>query len=164
MPGGEAIALRGPRRSSATPSARGSYLQPRPAGNDRLRLDVVDHDELLAARRTGDDPDGASSDADLLGEQLDECLVGGAAVGRCGDTGAEDSLDDSLDSVGPGPRGQADGEPDVGVSQGSARQGTRDRRYGMALHEPSLPAPHPRSPNSARPTRTIVAPSSTATG
>jgi hypothetical protein len=91
--------------------------------------------------------------------------------------GSEDAVDRAVDKVRPGTRGQADGEPDVGVSQGSGLQALEDRVPGEVDHLASLPSDLPDrhqridescgqslSPNNARPMRTIVAPSSTATG
>ena len=166
----------------ATPSARGSYPQPRPAGNDSLRVDAIDDDELLASGGTCDEAHGASPDTQLLGEEPQQRLVGGARDRGRGDSSAKDAVADAVDSIGPGSRGQSDGETDVGPGQDSARPAS-GARGGMQLHGPSLPAglaasatlglsraqaqARPcswRSPNSARPTRTIVAPTSTAIG
>jgi hypothetical protein len=144
----EAPAHRGAKRSSATPSARGSsdggrsYPQAGPPGNDRIRLDALDHDQLLPARRAGDQPDGASGDPKLLGDEPEERLVRGPGNGRCRNVGSKHPVDDALDMVGPGPRGQPDGEADVGVRQDS-KQAPQDAQHDQ--HDEGRQVEHPRS-------------------
>jgi hypothetical protein len=130
----ESPAHRGPRRSFATPSARSapdgrrSYPQARPSGNDLVRLDPLDDDQLLPAGRAGDEPDGPAGDPQLVGDQTKERLVRGTGDGRRGDMGAKDAVDHALDMVGRGSRGQSDGEADVGVRQDS-EQAPQDAQH-----------------------------------
>jgi len=87
--------------------------------------------------------------------------------------GPKDTVDGTVNMVGPSTRGQPNGEADVGVSQGSAlrplvrwlvNRVPEDVHHRSSLR-PEVRDRYPiqcRSPNNARPTRTIVAPSSTA--
>ena len=81
---------------------------------DGLRVDPVDDDELLATRRAGHDPDVAPGDAELVGDEPDQGVVGGALDGRGADPGAQDPVHDAIDAVSRRPRRETDGEADVG--------------------------------------------------
>jgi hypothetical protein len=120
---------------------RRSYPQARPASNDLLRIDTVDDDELLAAGGPRDESDRALGDTELVGQQSYQRLVRGTTHGRGGDTGPEHAVDDPLDMVESGTRGQANGETDVAISQGSAQPSLVGRTPGMDRHRPSLPVP-----------------------
>jgi len=82
----------------------GSYPQPRPAGNDQVRIETIDHDQLLAAPRPGDDPDIADGQAELVGQEPDECRVGGALDGRSRDADLQNAVGDTLHARGRGTR------------------------------------------------------------
>lgn len=87
------------RRRSSDPSARGSYPQPRPPGNDRIGIDAVDHHELLAARRAGDDLKVAPRDAEIVREDPQEGRIRRAVDGWSHDPDLEDSIDHALDAL-----------------------------------------------------------------
>lgn len=105
------------------PDESRSYPQARPAGNDGLRLDALDDDQLLASRCPGNEPDGAPPDAEFVGQEPDQCLVRGTADRGGRDMGAKDAVNSAIDEVRPSTWGQSDGESNVGVSQGSVPQG-----------------------------------------
>jgi hypothetical protein len=117
-----------------------SYPQPRPAGNDRLRLDALDDDQLLAARGAGHEANGAPTDPQFVGEERQEALVGGTADSRRGDSHAEHAVDHAVDMVGPGTGGQANREANVVISQDSAQPNDVRGVRGGELHGPSLSA------------------------
>jgi hypothetical protein len=100
----------------------GSEAQPRPADRDRLCLDAVDDDELLTAGGSGHEADIPAGHTELVGEEAEKGLIGGAGDGRSGDTGPEDPVDHAVDMVRPRTRSQTDGEADVGVRQDSAQR------------------------------------------
>jgi hypothetical protein len=62
-----------------------SYPQARVPGNDRLRLDAIDDDQLLAPGCPGDKPDRAARHTDVIGEETEQRLVGGPADRGCRD-------------------------------------------------------------------------------
>ncbi len=97
-------------------------------GNDRLGVDSLDDDQLLAARSARDEPDGASADPQLGRDEAQQRLVGGPGDGGRSDVGAEDAVDHAVDMVRPGPGGQSDGEADVVVSQDS-EQAPQDAQH-----------------------------------
>ena len=165
---------------------------PASAGQRRLRLDAVDDDQLLAAGRAGHDPDVASGDPELIGEEADQRDIRGALDGRGADP------DRSTPSTTPSTRSAADRgvrrtakrtAEEVKTSEGAPQEavGRHEGRVAGSATRRSLPVVHRqppaqwargggrpgpparrdgawgRSPNSARPTRTIVAPSSMAT-
>ena len=105
-----------------------SYPQPRPAGNDRRRLQAVDDDELLPTGGARNELDVPARHAELRRQQVQQRLIGRTTHGWRGDASAQDSVDDAVDSVGPGSRGQSDGEADVGVSQDS-EQAPQDAQH-----------------------------------
>jgi hypothetical protein len=94
-------------------SARGSYPQARPPGNDGLGCDAVDDHQLLTARRPGHDPDIATGNPEFVGQETDQGLVGGTFDRRRGDPDPEHAPDDAIDSVGRRSWGEPDGEPRV---------------------------------------------------
>ena len=77
----------------------------------------LDSHQLLATGRARDEADGTTSDAELVGDQAEQRLVGRTGDGGCRDVGAENSVDHAVDMIGSGSRSQSDGEADVGVSQ-----------------------------------------------
>jgi len=108
------------------PSARGSYPQARPSGNDFVLVHALDHDQFLAARGACHETNGGAADAQLVGKQLEECLVCGTRDGGRRDPGAEDAVDDAVDLVRPGTRRQTNGKADVVISQDSAQPSMAD--------------------------------------
>ena len=98
---------------------RGPPLQAQvgPSLEDPLRVDVIDHDELRAAGRAGDEADVATGDVELLGEQPEQRLVGRSLHGRCRHARAQDPIGNPIDAVGPTAGRQADGKSDVGRAQ-----------------------------------------------
>src|SRR3954454_8874387 len=104
-------------RRSCEPSAGRSYPEARPPGNDRIGVDTVDHHELLAAGRAGDDLQVATRDAEIVGEDPQECRIRRAVDGRSHDPDLEHSVDHALDALDRGTRGEADGETDAGETQ-----------------------------------------------
>ena len=107
------------RARRAPPDEPRLYPQARPAGNDRLRVDPVDHDELLAAGRAGHEPDRSARDVELIGEETEERLVRCSGHGRGRHVRPEDPVDHAVDMVGSGSRCQSDGEANLGVRQDS---------------------------------------------
>ena len=126
-----------PLRASDGP---GSYPQPRPAGNDRLRVDALHDDQLLAARGAGHEANGAPTDPKFVGKKRQEALVGGTADRRRRNPHAEHAVDHAVDMVGPGTGGQADREANVVIRQDSAQPNAVDGVRGGELHRPSLSA------------------------
>jgi hypothetical protein len=102
--------------------------QPRVPGNDRLRLDPDDHDQLLASGRARDKADRASRNAQIVGQEPEQRLVGRPTDRGSGNVCAEHAVDHAVDTVGPRPRSQTDGEADVGVSQDS-NQAPQDAQH-----------------------------------
>ena len=123
-----------------------SGADPRPALSDPLRRDAVDGDDLRAATRAGNEAHVALRHAELVGKQPQQRLVRGTVDrwGRHADP--EDPVPSTPIAPASRSRPQADrGQPDA-----------HDRACAPG-------AQRTRSPKIARPTRTIVAPSSTAT-
>ena len=138
----------------------------------------VDDDQLLATRRAGDDAHVPPRHTELVRQQPDQARVGGPFDRGCHHPDLQDAIDDVLDALDRGPRRQADGEAGGWEAQDLGRR-AMGASWANGI-DPSLPAERhegqptadqaagrhgswwARSPNSARPTRTIVAPSSTA--
>ena len=90
-----------------------SYPQARPSGNDDVSIHAIDHHELLAAGRPGDDPDVSPGDAELVRQQPHERVVGRPLDSGSRDPCLQDALQHALDSIERGARGEAYGEADV---------------------------------------------------
>jgi hypothetical protein len=95
------------------------YPQARPPGNDGLGLNTIDDDELLTPGGSRDETDGADGHFQLLGQQPNQRMVRRAGDRRRGDVSAQHAVNDAIDTVGPGPRCQSDGEANVGGRQDS---------------------------------------------
>src|SRR3954467_755241 len=76
-------------------------------------------DELLAARSPRHESNRPPGDTQLVGKQPEQGLVGGTLDRRCGHARAEDAIDDTLNKIGPSPRGQTHREPDFVLGQDS---------------------------------------------
>lgn len=98
-------------------TVRGSYPEPRPAGNEGRPVHALDDHQLLPVRRPGDDPDIASRDLERVGQALEQCRVRRAFHGRRGHPHSEYAIEDALDPGRGGSRREPDGEPDVGGAQ-----------------------------------------------
>ena len=96
-----------------------SYAEARVPGNDRRRLDVIHDDKLLAPGGPGHEPDRAARHTEVIGQELEQGLVGRPADRGRRDVRPQHAVDDAVDMVGPRSRSQSDGEADVGVSQDS---------------------------------------------
>ena len=71
-------------------------------------------------------------------------MVGGAFDGGRGDPGLEHAIDDAVDAVDRGARGQADGETDVGMVQTSGAAARRVRGVARASPRGTAEASAPR--------------------
>jgi hypothetical protein len=98
---------------------RFSYPKAGPPSEDVIGGDPLDHDELLTARSACDEPNRSTSDSQLVRQQPQQRLVGGTLDGRRGHARSEDAIDDTLDQIGPSPRGQTHREPDFVLGQDS---------------------------------------------
>jgi len=101
-----------------------SDLEARPGRFDGLRVDSLHHDELLSARRAGDDPDIPARDMERVRDEPEEGRVGCTVDGRGRHPGAQDAVHDAIDAVSRSPRRETDGEADVGGTQDLRRRAT----------------------------------------
>jgi hypothetical protein len=81
--------------------------------DEDVGVDAVDHDELLAAPGAGHDPDIALGDPEVLGDELDEGVVGGSLHGGRPDPRPEHPVHDTVDVITRSPGGETDSEADV---------------------------------------------------
>ena len=101
-----------------------SDLEARPGRFDGLRVDSLHHDELLATRGAGNDPDVPTSDMKLVRDEPEERRVGRTIHGRGRHPGAQHAIHDTIDAVSRSPRRETDGEADVGGAQDLRRRAT----------------------------------------
>lgn len=105
-----------PRQGHARADA-GLEVQAGPAREDGRRVDAVDDDELPPACGAGDEAHPAPRDPELPRDQADERDVRVPIHGGRPDACDEHAVDDPVDMVRPGTRGEPDGEADVGRVQ-----------------------------------------------
>jgi len=102
-----------------------------PESPQRLRvIDGVNGDELCSAPLSGLDADRSLRDVEHLGQERDECVVGGAVDRRGGELDEEYSVADPGDGRSASARGDSYGEKGHVRSQGSV---ARDQQARVAL-------------------------------
>lgn len=118
----------------------GSYIEARPASPDGGGLEPLDLDQLAPARRPDDECDARPGHPHGGSDEPDQRGVGGAIDRRGRDPNRERAVDYAVDPIDRGARCQANRDAGARAYRGC------------------------RAPKMARPMRTSVAPSSTATG